>query len=71
MGYKYYLYAPIGLPRIKTTCIVRYKDGIFEEYVKGEWVATNDFYAILIGEDDNMELVSEKEAMDVIALGNL
>jgi len=71
MNYIYYAYAPIGYDVMSTSCLVRYSKGIFEEYRKGEWIVTNNFYEILIGEDDNMERIGEIDAMKIIEKGNL
>jgi len=71
MTYIYYAYAPIGYDALSTSCLVRYSKGIFEVYRKGDWIVTNNFYEILIGEDDNMERVTEEEAMKIIEKGNL
>ena len=71
MTYIYYAFAPIGYDVMNTSCLVRYSKGIFEEYRKGKWVVTNNFYEILIGEDDDMERIGEIDAMKIIEKGNL
>jgi len=71
MSYKYYAYVPIGWIVMDTTCLVRRSPGVFEKYVKGEWIESREFYGILVGEDDNYEQIDESLANKIISEGKL
>lgn len=71
MKYRYYAYVPIGSDRKNTSCILRYKDGKFEEYKDGAWIDAVEFFSIFIGENDNFEEVTEDEVNRLIKKGML
>lgn len=66
MKYRYYIYAPIGLDRKNTSCILRYKDGKFEKYKDGAWIETIEFFSIFVGENDNFDEATEDEVNELI-----
>lgn len=69
MTYKYYAYVPIGHDVMSTSCLVRHSEGMFEKYEKGDWIDSPEFFSILVGENDNFELITEKEANEIIRAG--
>jgi len=71
LSYKYYAYVPIGWNVMDTTCLVRHGLGVFEKYVKGEWVDSPQFFSILVGEDDDFEQIDERLANKIISEGKL
>lgn len=71
MKYKYYVYAPIGLDRKSTSCILRHKDGKFEKYKDGAWIEAVEFFSILVGENDNFDEATEDEVNEIIKRGIL
>jgi len=71
MKYRYYIYAPIGLDRKNTSCILRYKDGKFEKYKDGTWIEAAEFFSIFVGENDNFDEATEDEVNELIKNGTL
>ena len=71
MEYIYYVYAPIGLDRKNTSCILRHKVGKFEKYKDGEWIDAPEFFSILVGENDNFDEATEDEVNEIIKRGML
>lgn len=71
MKYRYYVYAPIGLDRRSTSCVLRYKAGKFEKYKDGEWIDAPEFFSILVGENDNFDETTEDEVNELIKKGVL
>ena len=71
MKYKYYVYAPIGLDRKSTPCILRHKTGKFEKYKDGAWIDAVEFFSILVGENDNFDEATEDEVNRLIKNGTL
>jgi len=69
MKYEYYVYAPIGMDRKSTSCILRHKIGKFEKYKDGAWIDAPEFFSILIGENDSFEEVTEDEVNRLIKNG--
>jgi hypothetical protein len=65
-SYTYYACVPIGKTAIETTCLVRHRTGVFEEYQNGKWIEAPHFFSILVGENDDFEEVSEKIAEIII-----
>jgi len=47
---------------LETTCLVRHKPGVFEEFQNGKWIEAPHFLSILVGENDDFEEVSESTA---------
>ncbi len=66
MAYKYFAYVPIGDEVKNTTCLLRYKNGMFERYDKGKWIESGEFFSIFIGENDDFEEISEDDAKMLI-----
>ena len=71
MKYKYYVYAPIGQDRKSTSCALRHEDGKFEKYKDGTWIDAEEFFSILVGENDNFESATEDEVNELIKNGVL
>ena len=66
MPVQYYALTKYDTTKDNPFAVARFKDGIFEKFLKGKWVIDNSLYDIMIGEFNDYENITEAEAVRII-----
>lgn len=59
---QYYAITKYGTTKLAPFSLVRFNQGVFEEYRSGDWVQTDRYDGILVGDFSEYELVTASEA---------
>jgi len=59
---QYYAITKYGTTKVAPFSLVRFKEGIFEEYRNGKWEENDRYDDILIGEFNDYVVLTESEA---------